>query len=364
MTEKVVKGAPAGLSRRNFNRLLASAGLVSVAVPLRSGRALAGSEATFFTWAGYEDPKLFSSYIEKHGSPPNFSLFGEAEEALQKIRAGFAPDVAHPCSYDTSVWRDAGTIQPIDTSRLSNWGDVFPQLKDLHGTQADGEQWFVPFDWGNVSILYRTDLVDIEEESWDLLWDERYANRLAAIDLYEDMVPVAAVRAGLDPYNLDDDGIAEVRRSLTEQRPLLRFYSNDMSSLEQALASGELVAAMTWNASYVTLRNQGLPVKYMNPKEGMLTWVCGVVMTKDADPDKAYDIINSLLEPESGQFLIDTHGYGHSNKTSFDLVSEERLAELNLTSNPADLLDAGIFMQPLKHREKLIKMFEEVKAGF
>lgn len=373
-----------GLTRRDLNRLLASAGLAMVAVPHISGpavgtemhnrapgspespgRALGGGETMYFTWAGYDDPQFFSRYAEQHGSVPSFSLFGAEEEALQKVRAGFTPDVAHPCSYNTGLWRDAGVIQPIDTSRLSNWDNVFPQLKDLDTTQADGQQWFIPFDWGNSSILYRTDLVDIEEESWDLLWDERYSGRLSVLDILEDIVPIAAVRAGLDPFNLDDDGIAAVRAQLAEQRPLLRFYNSDMTTVEQALASGELVAAMTWNASYVGLRNQGLPVRFMNPKEGMLTWVCGMVMIKGApNPDMAYDMIDAMLDPEAGQFLINNSGYGHSNKTSFDLVDEERLAELNLSRDPTDLLQAGIFLESLKNREKLIQMFEEVKAGF
>lgn len=364
-TKKAATRPTDGLTRRDFHRRLASAGLAIVAAPVISGRALAGSEALYLTWAGYDDPQLFQRYIEQHGSAPSFTLFGDEEEALQKVRAGFVPDVAHPCSYNTQLWRDAGVIQPIDTSRLSNWNDVFPELKDLQGSQADGQQWLVPFDWGHVSILYRTDLVDIEEESWDLLWDERYSGRLAAIDIVEDMVPIGAIRAGLDPYDLDDEGIAKVKEVLAEQRPLLRFYSNDMTSLEQALASGELVAAMTWNASYVTLREQGLPVRYMDPKEGRLTWVCGMVLIEGAsNPDKAYDMIDAMLEPATGQFLIDNHGYGHSNQKSFDLISEERRDELNLSRDPTEMLEAGIFLQPLPERAKLIQMFEEVKAGF
>ena len=51
-------------------------------------------------------------------------------------------------------------------------------------------------DWGQASILYRTDLVDIEEESWGLLWDERYAGRLAMIDSLIHGVMVAAIYAG------------------------------------------------------------------------------------------------------------------------------------------------------------------------
>ena len=36
-----------------------------------------------------------------------------------------------------------------------------------------GEHLYIPWDWGTSSILYRTDMVDLqgEEESWGLLFD-------------------------------------------------------------------------------------------------------------------------------------------------------------------------------------------------
>ena len=94
----------------------------------------------------------------------------------------------------------------------------------------------------------------------------------------------------------------KVAAKLREQRPLLRNYTTDMTSVEQSLASGELVAAMTWNASATALKKQGVPVEFMKPKEGMLTWACGFVMLKDAkNVDLAYDFINSRLESDSGK---------------------------------------------------------------
>src|SRR3546814_3917037 len=55
--------------------------------------------------------------------------------------------------------------------------DIFPALKSINGADADGQQWFAAVDWGNTSVIYRTDLVEVEEESWTILWDERYAGR-------------------------------------------------------------------------------------------------------------------------------------------------------------------------------------------
>ena len=116
-----------------------------------------------FTWSGYDVPEAHPAYDAKYGAP-DMPLFSDEEEAFQKLRAGYQVDIAHPCSGRINRWRSANLLQPIDTSKLSNWGDVFDGLKVVNDANKDGAQWFVPWDWGNTSVIYRADLVDIKEE--------------------------------------------------------------------------------------------------------------------------------------------------------------------------------------------------------
>ena len=105
----------------------------------------------------------------------------------------------------------------------------------------------------------------------------------------------------------------------------------------------------------------------MNPKEGIGYWVCGLVRIANApgSEDAAYDFIEAMLDPESGRFLIDEYGYGHANTKSFDLVSAERLDALGISSPSALFAEGWLFAEIAPDiREKLITMFEEVKAGF
>ena len=354
------------LSRRQFQSALTTAGLAAIALPLAPRIAAAAEQPTLFTWSGYEVPELHPKYIEKQGTSPEFSIFADENEAFQKVRAGYVVDIAHPCSPMVSQWRDAGLIQPIDTSRLSHWGDVFPALKTLKGTQFEGKQWFMPFDWGRTSITYRTDLVDpkyAEDPSWSLLWDERYKGRLAVFDSVDETVFVTAIYAGVDPCDMDDDDLAKVFALLRKQKPLLRFYAEDETSMTQALASGEIVAATTWDSGAAQLKADGVPVTFMAPKEGVETWVCGLVLLKNApQPDKAYDLLNAMLDPGAGQFLIADYGIGHANKRSFEGVDDETLAALQLPRNPTVLLESGVLYCRIKDKDKVIQMFQEMKA--
>ncbi len=360
------------VSRRQFNRILAAAGVGLVVTPMVSRRALAAAadQATYFTWGGYDIPEMFEPYIAKHGEPPNFATFGGEEEALTKILGGFVADVVHPCNALLPRWMSTGLFQAIDTDKLSNWGDLVPRLTNVEGSVVDGQHYFAPMDWGQTSITYRTDLVDWQgqEESWGLLWDERYKGQLGVIASAGDTWWCTAIYGGVDFKNMSsDENFKKVSDLLRQQRPLIRLYTDDMTTLEQALASGELVAAMTWNSSPVELKKADVPVKFATPKEGALTWVCGAMIHKDAgDLALAHDIVDSLLSVETGHFLINDYGYGHSNIKSFDTVSDERLAELGLTRDPSKVLDAGKYQipQPEAFTAKMNDAFEEIKAGF
>ncbi len=360
------------LSRRAFTRSLLAAGIGVTAVPM--GARLAGAQdnaqATFFTWGGYDIPELFGEYKEKNGALPNFAVFGGSEEALTKMRGGFVVDVSHPCNQSLPRWVESGLFQPIDPSRLSHWPDVLPGLVDLTGNDAgDGKIWLAPFDWGRTSITYRTDLFELEgEESWDMLWDKRYKNRLGSLASGGDAWWCGAIKAGVDFENIATpeafDKIAAVMR---EQRPLIRTYTDDTTTLEQALSSGEMVAAMTWASSATQLKAEGVPVAFADPKEGALTWVCGLVIHKDAPHlEKAYDVIDSLLSVEAGKFMINDYGYGHSNAKAFESFDQEMLAGLGLSKNPQEVLEAGHFQIPQSQEweTKMNGLFEEIKAGF
>ena len=253
------------LSRRQFNQGLASVGLMSVMMPImpRLANAASDDHPTLYTWGGYEVPEMHGEYIEKYGASPNMSLWGDEEEAEAKMRAGFHPDVSMPCSYKVKKWTDLKFIKPVDTDRLSHWNDVIPVLKTVPDTFIGNDRMMAW--WGLTSVTFRTDLapeyIPEDKHSWGILWDPKYKGRLSMIDSLIDGVMVAAIYSGAkDPFNMTPDEVENVRQLMREQRPLLRYYTNDVTSWEQALASGEVIAAASWNDTATRLSKDGLPV--------------------------------------------------------------------------------------------------------
>ena len=82
----------------------------------------------------------------------------------------------------------------------------------------------------------------------------------------------------------------------------------------------------------------------MSPKEGTLTWSCGLVIHKDApNLDLAYDLIEASISAETSEYLLNEWGYGHSNKKGFDTISKEALAERGVAQDPITHLANGNF---------------------
>ncbi len=371
-TNKLLDGIAEGtLTRRELNMALAALGIGMVTMPVMSRKARAAREVMYFGWAGYDDPGFVGSYIEKYGGPPDYSFWATEDEAFQKMRmGGFVPDVMAPCTYEIVKWYDGGLIQELDVSRLKHLPDMFPSLNNIEGAVIDGKRYFMPVDWGNSTVIYRTDLVDPEDAgdnlSWGILYEEKYKGRIAFYDSAGAVVEIAGLLLGYDNiFSLTDEQLVEARKVIEKQRGNLRFYWGDQSEIEQALASGELVAAYGWNDGFVRLKEAGVPIALGVPMEGIFTWVCGLVMHPENQNEEAsYDLINAFSSPEAGAYEIENWGFGHANTKAFDLVAPEKLAELGL-STPDELIDAGIFFKALDPaiEEKYIRLFEEVKAG-
>jgi spermidine/putrescine-binding protein len=355
------------LSRRD---MLRGAGAFGVGMAFVRRSAFAKDPLTCLEWSGYDVPELFQAYVAKHGNAPDFSIFADEEEALQKVRGGYGADIMHPCTYSVGRFVEAKLTSPIDTSRLSNWPDVFEPLQKGQGVVVDGQVVMAPADWGNSSIAYRTDLVDADfqqNESWGIFFDDKYAGRVALTD-NEVVAEIAGLMLGYDGkkiFEMSDEELAATKDLVLKGVKNSRFLWKDPTEINQALASGEIVAAYAWNETVKTLKEQGLPMRYAVPKEGIFTWLCGLTMLNvgKADPSAAYDFIDAWISPETGKYMIENYGYGHSNRKAFELADPAQVAALGIT-DPVKHLASGILFQPVEseRQAKYIKFWEEAKA--
>ncbi|MEQ3642540.1 MAG: extracellular solute-binding protein [Paracoccus sp. (in: a-proteobacteria)] len=344
-------------------RLLTTTILAAAALPAYA----ADRELTVFDWAGFEEPSIFQAYVDKHGDSPTYAFYGDDDEAFQKVASGFKADVIHPCSQMVGKYRDAGLIEPWDTSRIPNFEQIEERFLDSEVFRDDQGVWFIPTDWGATAIAYNTETVPAEDvASLSVFTNPKYQGRTSLPDSSDDVWALAYLATGVTDWSeVTDEQFQAAAAWLREAHANVAAYWADPSEQAQLMASGAVDVAWSWNDGVVYLQADNYPVGFQRePAEGSSTFFCGYVNVKDGpgSEDKAYDFINAWLEPSAAKALLDTIGYGHTSAAAMATIADEPAVAEGLAE-----IDAPVLAQTPNDpelRQRQLAEFEKIKAGF
>ena len=71
--------------------------------------------------------------------------------------------------------------------------------------RSTGLQYFIPWDWGYGSVIYRTDKVDpADAKGWELLWNPKYKDRISMWDGNTTNFEIAALKLGYGGAAMDN----------------------------------------------------------------------------------------------------------------------------------------------------------------
>ena len=320
---------------------------------------------TLLDWSGYELPEFWSDFAARYPDVNvEFSFMSESADSYAKMKSGFQADLVHPCSNFWKIMVDEGMVQPLDTSKISNWKDVNPAL--AKEGEFNGQQYWAPWDWGFESILVRRDLVDNVPTSWADLWKPEYKGHIALYDSGETAHVITSLALGFaDPWNTTPEQDEQIRQKLLELMPNVLTVWSSQTELEQMIASGDVwVAASAWNASYVNMVNQGLDVVYIDPTEGRGGYLCGfAIPSTSQNYDLALAMIDAYLAPASQAKLANDYGYGIVNTAAIPLVNQQTADLLSL--NDQNIISRTVFYKYLTpaQRDSWTNVWSEVKTS-
>jgi putative spermidine/putrescine transport system substrate-binding protein len=131
-------------------------------------------------------------------------------------------------------------------------------------------------------------------DSWEGLWNPALHRMIASPDF--DPSHIIAVAAKLSGGNASNWEVGKDK--LKALKPNYKaFYTNDANS-QQMFATGEtpVQVALSMNAYY--MRDQGVPIELVIPKEGAVLGIDTMgIMKGTAKPDLAYKFLNIALDP-------------------------------------------------------------------
>jgi spermidine/putrescine transport system substrate-binding protein len=319
---------------------------------------------TVLEWAGYDQPDFWVDYKCAYPKAAvNFEIGESDADVYSKMKAGDQADLFHFYSGWQQFYVDENLAQPIDTSKLKNWDKVPDSLKKLG--QINGQQYYIPWDWGFSSILYRTDKVPGGIDSWSALLDPKYAGHISMWDDGPSAVTTSSYIHGWDETKVTADQLATIKQEWIAQKKLNVFYWAGEPELQQGIASGQVWVAYAWQGSYATLLGQGVPVAYANPKEGRNSWVGFYGIRKGvADYDLALKFLDEKLGLATGNNVVNEFYYGDSNQDVMKGVTDPTLIKAFSLDDPTILQHTNFTpLVTAAQRDAWTAMWAEVKAA-
>ena len=315
-------------------------------------------------WAGYDAPDF---WVDFQNTYPNvtvgFEIGSSDADIYAKMAAGNQADVFHPYSGWLQFYVDEGLVEEIDTSKLANWDKVSDSYKKLG--QINGKQYFIPWDIGFTSVLYRTDKIPEGVDSWAALMDPKYAGHISMWDDGPGAVTVSSYIHGYDETAVTADQLAAIKDEWIAQRDSNLFYWAGEPELQEGIRSGDIWAAYAWQGSYALLLGEGVPVAYANPKEGRNSWVGFYGIRKGTkNLDLALKFLDAKLAEATGNNVVNLFYYGHSNQDVMNSVTDPMLKDAFGLNDPT-ILEKTNFTPNLtpEQREAWTAMWAEVKAA-
>jgi spermidine/putrescine transport system substrate-binding protein len=338
----------------------ASGNATPVAAPADPSAPATGTLRVF----SYEDTVTDEALAAFRKANPDLELdiatFDSNQEAAAKLRAGFDADVVNVCLDEMKPLVGAGLLRPLDPAGLTHFADLAPVFRNAKGVRGGEGILVVPDSAGPQGLIYNTKALPQGVKSFRDLFSATLKGRVT-MDGGNALTPIAEaamVLGAKDPMNLSDDQVQKAKAFLIDHRDHLRTYAWSDTDLINLYKSGEVVASDGGRGSAQDLQDEGVPVEWVAPREGTLSWVCGFAVTSKAkNTDAAYKLINYYTSPES-QAQQAEDGFVIVNPKALPLLDDELLE----TADPATLQGAIPEAQPANFRT-WSRAWTEVKAG-
>jgi putrescine transport system substrate-binding protein len=292
-----------------------------------------------YNWSDYIAEDTLANFTKETGIKVNYDTFDSNEVLEAKLVAGNTGfDLVVPSLTFLARQIQAGVFQPLDKSKLTNYGNVDPEIMALIAKNDPGNTYAVNYLWGTTGIGYNVKKIreilgpDAPTDSWALFFDPKNLSKLKQCGVYvldtpSEVLPLALNYLGEDPNSFDEAVIRKGEALMKSIRPYItQFHSSEYIN---ALANGDACIAIGWSGDVFQARDRaeeagkGVEIAYVIPKEGAAVWFDMMAIPKDAKhPDNAHKFINYLLRPDVMAGISNYVAYANANKASLPLVDQ------------------------------------------
>lgn len=277
-----------------------------------------------YSWGDYLDPKVLEMFEQETGIKVVLDTFDTNENMYPRVVEGAVHyDVICPSDYMIQKMIDNNLLQPIDFEKLPNAKKYIGEKFFEQSKMFDPEnKYSVPYCWGTVGIVYNKKMVDDTVDSWTILWNEKYKNKILMQDSARDALMIPLKIMGRSLNETDEKYLEQARDMLIKQKPLVQAYVVD--EVKDKMISGEAAIGVVFSGEALMITTANPDTDFVVPKEGTNFWIDSWVITKDAENvDNAHRFIDFMSRPDIAVINFDYLGYSTPNTQVYDLEQNE-----------------------------------------
>jgi spermidine/putrescine transport system permease protein len=295
----------------------------------------------------------------------NYSTYDSNEVLYTKLKnGGISVDVIIPSDYMIARMIKEDMLLELNFDNIPNYADYVDDT--FKNPDYDPEnKYSVPYTWGTVGILYNTKYVDeADVTGWELLWNEKYDDKILMFDNSRDAFGIAQYLLGYDVNTTDPEELQACADKLAQQKPLVQQYV--MDQIYSSMINEEAYIAPYYAGDCMLMMEENPNLAFYLPEhQGFNRFVDAMCIPKCAQQKEAAELfINFLCEPEVSGANMNYICYG-SPISEAKKFMDEYLAESEVVYPEDTVRDKGTSygFLPTEVSRLVEKLFMQVRNG-
>ena len=282
-------------------------------------------EVIVYNWGEYLDPATIDMFEEETGIKVIYDEYETNEIMYPKVESGTSNyDVLCPSDYMIEKLLENDLLAEINFDNVPNKGNIGDQYYEQAKAFDPENKYTVPYCFGTVGILYNKTMVDEPIDSWDVLWDEKYAGNILMQDSVRDAFMVSLKRLGYSMNSLDTAELEQARDELIKQKPLTQAYVVDQ--VRDKMIGDEAAIGVIYSGEAIYTQRENENLEYVVPKEGSNVWIdCWVIPKASKNKENAEAFINFMCRPDIALMNFDYITYSTPNDAARELIEDEAI---------------------------------------
>ena len=250
MMAKKITGALSARSRKVVALLLLAVMVFSTAVVTTSCRSGVNGAIYIYCYGDYYDQKIIEQFEDATGIGVVQDTYDTAEELYTVLSNGATSyDCIGTSDYMIGKMIEEGMFAEINWDNVPAIVNIDEQYMQKSEEFDPGNKYSMPYQVGVQSIVYNKTMVgDVVIDSWDDLWNEKFADSIVMPDSVRDAFAVALLKNGYSINTTNEAEIAKAADDLIKQKPMVYKYANDAA--RDLLADGSCAIVVVWTGEY------------------------------------------------------------------------------------------------------------------